>query len=168
MAQEIVMNQYLTFDVAEHAFAMPLLRVREILEHRPLTRVPGSSDFVAGVFNHGGVVLPVVDLAAKFGKGTTETTRRTCIVVVGAEHGSDELPIGLLVGSVREVLDVGSDAVEPPPDFGARIRLDYLDGLVRRDHGFVTILNADKFLTAAELLEISRQRESLKHQQEKP
>ena len=149
-------SQYLTFEVDREQYALPILRVRAILEYQPMTRVPGSSPFVAGVFNHGGAVTPVVDLAARLGLGQTTLTNRTCLILVGLDYQGDELPIGLMVESVRDVVDIRSEEILPAPDFGARIRLDYLAGLTLANDGFTALLDVDHFLAAEELLEISR------------
>jgi purine-binding chemotaxis protein CheW len=116
--------------------------------------VPGSSSFVRGVFNHGGVVTPVIDLAARLGLGKSPVTRRTCLILVGAPYEEEVLPIGLLVDAVTDVVDVAITDIQPPPDFGTRARLDYLEGLTRTDDGFTVLLSVDRFFTANELLEV--------------
>jgi purine-binding chemotaxis protein CheW len=149
-------SQYLTFDVDRERYALPILRVRGILEYQPMTRVPGSSPFVAGVFNNAGAVTPVIDLAARLGLGKTPLTNRTCLILVGLDYEGGELPIGLMVESVRDVLEIHGEEILPAPDFGSRIRLDYLAGLTRAAGGFTALLDVDRFLAAEELLEISR------------
>ena len=148
--------QYLTFDMDEERYALAIRRVHAILEYRSMTPVPGSSPFVAGVFNHGGAVTPVIDLAMRLGLGMTPLTSRTCFILVGAECHGEELPIGLMVEKVHEVIDIRREEIVSRPDFGSRIRLDYLAGLARSDDGFTALLDVDHFLTADELLEISR------------
>ena len=148
--------QYLTFDVDRERYALPILRVRAILEYQPMTRVPGSSPFLAGVFNHAGAVTPVVDLAARLGLGTTPLTSRTCLILVGVDYQGEELPMGLMVESVCDVVDIRADEVLPAPEFGSRVRLDYLAGLSLANDGFTALLDVDRFLAAEELLEISR------------
>lgn len=145
-------TQYLTFEVGRDRYALPLLRVHGIVEQTPVTPVPGSASFVRGVFNHGGVITPVVDLGARLGLGHTNAGRRTCFILVGASYEGEELPIGLLVDSVTDVCDIDASDVQPAPDFGNRIRLDYLAGLARSEEGFTVIFNVDGFLSADELL----------------
>jgi purine-binding chemotaxis protein CheW len=106
------------------------------------------------VFNHGGVITPVVDLAARLGLRESPVTRRTCFILVGAAYEEEELPIGLMVDAVTEVVEVATKDIQPPPDFGTRVRLDYLEGLTRTDDGFTVILSVDRFLNASELLEV--------------
>jgi len=107
-----------------------------------------------GVFNHGGVVIPVVDLAARLALGATAITHRTCFILVGAAWEEEELSIGLMVDGVTDVVDIEAKDIQLPPDFGTRIRLDYLDGLTRTEGGFTILLSIDRFLTADELLEV--------------
>ena len=149
-------SQYLTFQVATERFAVSIERVRGILEYLPVTPVPGSSRFVRGVFNYGGIVTPVVDLGARLGLGETSVTERTCFIIVATTHEDEELPMGLMVDAVTDVVDVSATSIQPPPDFGARVRLDYLEGLTLTDDGFTALLSVDRFLTADELLELSR------------
>lgn len=156
-SQEHSSSQYLTFELAADKYAIPILRVHGILEHLPVTPVPGSSPFIHGVFNHGGIITPVVDLAARLGLGQTAVTRRTCFVLVGAAYEEEELPIGLMVDAVRDVVDIDTKDLQPPPDFGAKVRLDYLEGLASTGEGFTVILSVDRFLTAGELLEVRSQ-----------
>lgn len=151
---DVQSSQYLTFEIASETYAVSILRVHGILEHMPVTPVPGSSPFIRGVFNHGGIVTPVIDLAARLGLGQTRLTRRTCFILVGATHEDEELPIGLMVDAVTDVVDVARADIQSPPDFGSHVRLDYLEGLTRTDDGFTVLLSVDRFLTANELLEI--------------
>src|SRR6185503_17357567 len=155
-AVEMQSAQYLTFDLDNDRYALSVARVRAILEYQPMTPVPGSSTFVSGVFNHGGEVTPVIDLAARLGLGRTPLTSRTCLILVHADYQGDSLPIGLMVEAVREVIDVRAEDVQPAPDFGPRIRLDYLAGLARSADGFTVLFDVDRFLSAEELLEVSR------------
>jgi purine-binding chemotaxis protein CheW len=157
-------SQYLTFRIGADHYAVPIQRVHGIVEHTAVTPVPGSASFIKGVFNHGGVVTPVVDLGARLGFGHTGVTRETCFVLIGASYQKEELPIGLMVDAVSDVIDIESGDIQPPPDFGTRVRLDYLDGLTHTDDGFTILFSVDRFLTAEELLEMrghTRAEESL-------
>ena len=151
---DVQSSQYLTFQVAAETYGVSIKRVHGILKHMPVTPVPGSSPFVRGVFNHGGIITPVIDLAARLGLGETTVTRGTCFILVGAAHEDEELPMGLMVHAVTDVIDVETKDIQPPPDFGTRVHLDYLEGLTRRGDGFTVLLSVDRFLTANELLEL--------------
>ena len=148
-------QSFLTFDVGDSHYGLPIQEVYEILEHREMNRIPGSSAMVHGVFNHSGTIVPVVDLNVKFGGARSDVSRRTCIVVVSARHDDAELQVGLLVDAVRDVVDVAKGDLEPPPAFGSHIKLEYLEGLLRSPNGLTIILAVDRFLSAAELMEVS-------------
>ena len=148
-------NSFLTFDVGESHYGLPIQEVVEILKYRDTNRVPGSSPLVHGVFNHSGTIVPVVDLNAKFGGGDSTIAKRTCIVIVSARRENESLQVGLLVDAVREVVDAGDKGLEPAPGFGSRVKLEYLEGLLRSDDDLTIILAVDRFLSADELMEVS-------------
>ena len=146
------MEQYLTFFIRGEEYAAPILRVKEIIEYETVTRVPAMPPHVRGVINLRGAVLPVIDLAAKFGHGQTAPSRTTCIVVVET-RGSDEslLTVGLLADAVSEVVDIADDAIEPPPPFGTHVRIDFLTGMGKLDGRLVLVLDIDRVLSPVEL-----------------
>jgi len=137
-------GQYLTFRLAGEEYGIAILRVREIVECGAVTRVPGTPSFIHGVVNLRGTVLPVVDLAAKFGLGETALTRWTCVVMVEAEWEGVTTALGLMTDAVSRVLDLGSADIEHVPSFGVPVRLDYLLGMGRVELGFVLILDIDR------------------------
>jgi len=145
-------HQYLTFLLSSEMFAIAILNIKEIIEYGNLTEVPMMPSFIRGVINLRGSVVPVVDLSARFGRNKTEVSRRTCIVIIEVE-GNDEtkLDIGVMVDSVSEVREIPRSEIEPPPAFGARIRVDFMQGMGKVDGKFVIILNANKVLSVDEL-----------------
>ena len=147
-------GQYLGFSLAGENYAIELLRIREIIEQIPITRVPGMPGVVLGVINLRGRVVPVVDLAVKMGLGPRPITRWTCFVIVEASLEGERTTLGLLADSVSEVLDLGADDIEPPPAFGTRTPVDYLRGLGRQDQRFILLLDLDRLLSADELLRL--------------
>lgn len=149
-------TQYLTFAVAGEEYAIPILRVREILAYGPLTRVPRAPKFVAGVMNLRGSVVPVVDLRTKLGLPQTEITPRTCIVIVEIEGEHATTTMALLAEEVREVIELAEAEVEPPPAFGTRIDMSFLFGMGDMGDHFALILNVDKVLTTLELIAASQ------------
>ena len=151
-ASNQVASNYLTFGVASASYGLPIADVVEILENRETNRVPGSSSLVRGVFNHAGTIVPVVDLGAKLTGSAAPVSRRSCIVIVSARQGDGTFPVGLLVDEVHDVVE--SSALEPAPSFGSRIRLDYLKGLLRTERGLAIVLEAERFLSASELMEL--------------
>src|SRR3954449_1097108 len=112
------MNQYLTFFIRGEEYAVGILRVKEIIEYDTVTRVPATPAHVRGVLNLRGAVLPVIDLAAKFGHADSEATRTTCVIVAGREFGASMIVVGLLADAVSSVIDIVPAAIEPPPAFG--------------------------------------------------
>ena len=144
-------SQYLTFFIRGEEYAVGILRVKEIIEYETVTRVPTTPAHVRGVINLRGAVLPVVDLAAKFGHGSTEPARTTCIVVVETRLGGELLTVGLLADSVSEVVDIADEAIEPPPSFGTNIRVDFLIGMAKLDGRLALVLDLDRILSPAEV-----------------
>lgn len=149
-AQPEQANQYLSFSVAGNDYGLPILKVREILPFEGATPVPGTPPSIRGVVNVRGAVVPVVDLAVKFGRAATEASKRTCVLVVEAASGGEPLTVGLLAAGVNEVVELAAADVEPPPAFGTGVRVDYLLGLGKVPAGFVLLLDLDRVLSAAE------------------
>lgn len=145
------MNQYLTFFIRGEEYAAGILRVKEIIEFERVTRVPAMPDHVRGVINLRGAVLPVIDLAAKFGHGPSEPARTTCIVVAETKLGGEMLTVGVMADAVSEVVDIADDAVEPPPTFGTHVRADFLTGMGKLDNRLVLVLDVDRVLSPVEL-----------------
>jgi len=151
-ADETASTQYLGFFLAGDEYAIGILRVREIIEYETVTRVPATPPWVRGVMNLRGSVVPVIDLAVKFGFPPAPVTRRTCIVVVETDLEGERAVMGVVADSVSQVLDLAPGDVEPPPAFGTAVRVDYLLGLGRLQDRFVLLLDIDRILSAAELL----------------
>ncbi len=143
-------TQFLSFTLAGSDYGLPILKVREILSYEGATVVPGTPPSIRGVVNVRGSVVPVVDLAVKFGRGATEPTKRTCVLVVDAVSGGEALTVGLIAAAVNEVVELAADDVEPPPSFGTGVRVDYLLGLGKAGSGFVLLLDLDRVLSASE------------------
>ena len=144
-------TQYLTFKLGEEIFALEVAKVREILDFTSVTKVPQTPDFMRGVINLRGGVVPVIDLRLKFGMSSTEKTVNTCIIVVEVELAGETLILGALSDSVQEVFDLDPDQIEPAPRIGTRLKTEYLKGMGKRDGNFIIILDIDKIFTADEL-----------------
>ena len=143
-------GQYLTFFVGSEECAIGILRIKEIIEFGGATRVPGTPASLAGVINLRGRVVPVVDLGMKFDSKATTATSRACVVIVEVELEGENTVVGLLTDSVSEVIDLADDAIEPPPPFGTRARVDYLQGVGKAEDRFVLILDVDRLLSDRE------------------
>lgn len=148
-------NQYLTFMLGEEGFAIEISRVREVLDFTDLTKVPRTPDYMRGVINLRGNVVPVVDLRLQLGMTAVEKTVDTCIVIVEVEIGSDLLHIGMLADSVQEVVDIDLNQIEPAPRLGTRLKTDFIKGMAKRDEKFNIILDIDKVLTGDDLVMLS-------------
>lgn len=148
--------QYLTFALEKETFAIGILAIKEIIEYGHLTEVPMMPEFIRGVINLRGAVVPVVDLVARFGKGKTVPDRRTCIVIVEARCGEDEVQeFGVLVDAVNEVMEIPREEVEPAPAFGARIRPDFIHGMGKVNGRFVIILDVDRVLSLEDMANLT-------------
>ncbi len=143
-------NQYLTFKLGDEVFALDISKVREVLDFTAVTRVPQTPEFMRGVINLRGNVVPVMDMRLKFGMSATERTVNTCIIITEIALDGEETIIGAMADSVREVLDIAADQVEPPPRLGAKINTDFLRGMGKHDDQFIMILEADKIFAAGE------------------
>ncbi len=143
--------QYLTFTLGGETFAIGILAIKEIIEHRTPTEVPMGPPSVRGVINLRGAVVPVMDLQARFGHAASTVGKRTCIVIVEFVHAGDSQVIGVLVDAVNEVLDIPGTDIEPPPNFGSRIRSDFIAGMGKVRGRFVILLDVGRVLAVEEL-----------------
>lgn len=148
--------QYLTFMLGGEMFAIGILGIKEIIEYGQLTAVPMMPGFIRGVINLRGAVVPVVDLSARFGRQSSDITRRTCIVILEVESEGEKQDVGVVVDSVSEVLAIPAGEIEPPPSFGAKIRADFISGMGKVGGKFVIILNADRVLSVDEMALLSQ------------
>jgi purine-binding chemotaxis protein CheW len=144
-------KQYLSFSVADTDYGLPILKVKEILQYEELTWVPGTPLSVRGVLNVRGAVVPVADLAVKFGLPPTTPTKLTCVLVIEAVVEGEPLTFGVLADAVNAVVDLGDDQVEPPPSFGPQVAVSYLVGMGKLDQRFVLLLDIDRVLSAPEM-----------------
>lgn len=151
MRADLDHHQYLTFSLGEEMFAIGIQRIREIIEYDSVTTVPMMPAFVRGVINLRGSVVPVIDLAARFGRSASEIHRRTCIVIMEVEHEGALQELGVVVDAVSEVLDIPSEDIEPAPAFGVNIRTDFIGGMGKVRGSFVIILNVDRVLAVEEM-----------------
>jgi purine-binding chemotaxis protein CheW len=145
-------TQYLTFKLDNEVFAIDISKVREVLDFTSTTRVPRMPEFMRGVINLRGRVVPVVDLRLTFGMSQTERTVNTCVIIVEMTVDEETAVIGALADSVQEVLGFGLEHIEPAPKIGTRLKTDFIKGMGRQNDQFVIILDIDKVLTSVELL----------------
>jgi purine-binding chemotaxis protein CheW len=155
LPDDTVSTQYLSFFLAGEEYALGILQVKEIIEYDTVTRVPGAPTWVRGVTNLRGSVLPVIDLAGKFGMAPCTINRRSCIVVVEVSVQKEQLVLGVLVDAIGQVLEFAPGDVEPVPAFGTPVRPDYLMGMGRSGKKFVLLLDIDRVLSSQEILAAS-------------
>ena len=146
--------QYLTFTLGEGVFAMDIRTVREIIQYGPMTAVPLMPDFVRGVINLRGAVVPVIDLQARFGRPAAEVGKKTCIVIFDSLRQDDRVELGLLVDAVSEVIEISPAEIEPPPNFGTTVRRDFIRGMGKVANRFVIILEPDKAFDVNEMADL--------------
>lgn len=146
-------SQYLSFFIAGEEYAIPILRVREIIAYSKVTPVPSTPSYIRGVINIRGSVVPVIDLAVKFGLAPTAVTKTSCIVVVELSASEQNL-VGVITESVRQVIDLAPAEIEKPPAFGIHGRVDFLLGMGVVASGFVLLLDIDIVLSTTEILSI--------------
>jgi purine-binding chemotaxis protein CheW len=144
-------TQYLTFKLDDEVFAVDVAKVREILDFTPATKVPGTPDFMRGIINVRGNVVPVVDMRLKFGMSLTEKTVDTCIVVMEIAVDDDTTVLGALVDSVQEVFELEPAQIEPPPRIGTRWRTEFIKGIGKRNNELIIILDIDMVFSTSEL-----------------
>ena len=148
-------TQYLSFKLGEEIFAVDVAKVREILDVIAITKVPQTPDYMRGVINLRGSVVPVMDMRLKFGLPPTERTVNTCIIVMEVTHDGETMVLGSLADSVQEVLELEPDQIEPPPRIGTHLRTDFIKGMGKYNDLFIIILDIDQVFNAGELDTIS-------------
>ncbi len=151
MTEIAEVTQHLTFKLDEEVFALDISKVREVLEYTSVTKVPQTPEFMKGVINLRGHVVPVVDLRLKFGMQEAEKTVNTCIIIVEVSVDDDTAVLGALADSVQEVLELEPDQIEPAPKIGTRLKTDFIKGMGKRDEQFIMILDIDKVFSTDEL-----------------
>jgi purine-binding chemotaxis protein CheW len=147
-------QQYLTFMIGAEEYAVSLLKVKEIIEYDTITEVPKTPEWVRGVINLRGSVVPVIDLAVKFRQVPSVAGKLTCIVITEVECEGEATVMGVMADSVRQVIDLKPEEIEEPPTFGTRVKADYLLGMARAGKKFCLILDTEKVLSTDELLEL--------------
>ncbi|MCP3873578.1 MAG: purine-binding chemotaxis protein CheW [Desulfobacteraceae bacterium] len=144
-------GKYLTFQLDEEEYGIGILKVKEIIGMMPITSVPRTPEFVKGVINLRGKVIPVMDLRLKFSMGEIPYTDRTCIIVVEIDSQDSTVLIGIVVDAVSEVLNINEDEIEEAPTFGSKLDTDYILGMAKMEGGVKILLDIDRVLSAQEI-----------------
>ena len=144
-------GKYLTFTLAEEEYGIGILKIKEIIGMMPITTVPQTPEFVKGVINLRGKVIPVIDLRLRFGIAEIDYTERTCIIVVEIAGQAGTVQIGIVVDSVSEVLNVKGDDIADTPTFGTKLDTEYILGMAKMEGGVKILLDIDRVLNAEEV-----------------
>ena len=144
-------GKYLTFSLSGEEYGIGILQVKEIIGMMSITSVPRTPNFVKGVINLRGKVIPVVDLRLRFSMPEADYTDRTCIIVVEIIGNSGEFVTGIVVDSVSEVLNIRAEEIEPPPSFGTSLNTEYILGMAKLEGGVKILLEIDKVLSAGDI-----------------
>ncbi len=144
-------TQYLTFKLQEEVYAVNVANIREILDFTAVTKVPRTPDFMRGVINLRGSVVPVIDMKLKFGMPETEKTVNTCIIVMEISLDEETVVIGSLADAVQEVLELEAEQIEPAPKIGTRLNTDFIHGMGKHNEQFIMILNIDRIFSSEEI-----------------
>lgn len=148
-------GKYLTFTLAEEEYGIGILKIKEIIGMLPITSVPQTPDFVKGVINLRGKVIPVMDLRLRFGMMSIDYTERTCIIVVEISGQAGTILVGIVVDAVSEVLNIKGDDIEKTPTFGTKLNTDYILGMAKMEGGVKILLDIDQVLSSDELSMLS-------------
>jgi purine-binding chemotaxis protein CheW len=146
-----ILQQYLTFRIGNENYGLELSKTREIIEYGGITEVPLMPNFLRGVINLRGDVVPVIDLAVRLGRQPIEVKKRTCVIVVELQNNQQNHVLGLLADAVSEVIEIDDDNIEDVPSFGANIRAEFIQGIAKQGEEFVVLLDANNTLSIREL-----------------
>lgn len=149
-------GKYLTFTLAEEEYGIGILKIKEIIGMMPITTVPQTPEFVKGVINLRGKVIPVIDLRLRFGMDSIDYTERTCIIVVEIEGSTGTIQIGIVVDAVSEVLNIKGEDIENTPTFGTKLDTEYILGMAKMGGGVKILLDIDKVLSEGEIASLEK------------
>jgi purine-binding chemotaxis protein CheW len=149
-------QRFLTMTLGDELFAIDIFSVREILDYTDITRIPQTPEFMRGVVNVRGSAVPVIDLRMKFGLGRVERTLNTRIVIVEIKKDDTFSVMGALADSVKEVLELETDRIDPPPRMGAAVRADFIRGIGKHGERFLLVLDVDKVFSNEEIQDLSQ------------
>jgi len=152
------MDTYLSFRLGREVFAASVHHVVNILELKPITKVPHAPSYMSGVINLRGQVLPVIDMRVKFGMEPTEPTVDTCIIVLNLTIDNDDVMLGILVDAVSEVLELEDEKIEPSPSIGTKYKAEFIKGMWKKDENFIMLLNIDLIFTRDEIIVVDEKK----------
>jgi len=151
----VTTTQFLTFKLEEELFALDIGEVREVLDFTSVTKVPQTPDYMRGVINLRGSVVPVVDMRLKFGMAMTEKTVNTCVIIVEVEIDGEKMVMGAMADAVQEVLDLEPDQIEPAPRLGTKMNNEFIKGMGKHNDQFIIILDINRVLSTDDLVALA-------------
>lgn len=153
MATETIQaeEQYLTFLMGKDQYSIDILQVKEIIAFTDVLKIPMLPDYIKGVINLRGHVVPVLDLAMRFGKERTQVSKLTCIIIVEVQKGDRKRELGIMVDAVNEVISLAKENIEETPEFGEDVRADFISGMGKVDDKFIVMLNVARLLNVEDL-----------------
>jgi purine-binding chemotaxis protein CheW len=149
-------GKYLTFRLAEEEYGLEILKVQEIIQMQAVTKVPRTPEYVRGVINLRGKVIPVIDLRRKFGIAAVNDTEKTCIIVVQIAHENGKVVMGIIIDEVKEVLDIKAENIEETPSFGASIDTQFIMGMGKIGHSVKILLDIDRVMSTKDINDIRK------------
>ena len=152
--KELLINSFLSFKLGEETFASNVGKVLNILEMMKITKVPKAPNYMKGVVNLRGIVLPVIDARLKFGMTPIELTTNTCILVLDVKVDEEEVKVGAIVDSVEEVLELNEEDIQPPPNIGSKYKSDFIYGMAKSGEEFIMLLDMDKIFSTDEIIDL--------------
>ncbi len=158
-----ISNSYLSFKLEDELFAAHVSKVLNILEMTKITKVPKSPDYMLGVMNLRGTVLPVIDTRLKFGLKISDFSVNTCIIVLDIDLEGESVIVGALVDAVQEVLEVEPANILPPPNIGSKYKSEFIEGITKSGDDFIMILDMDKVFSSEELSIVKDSLDKLKN-----
>ncbi|MCX8042911.1 MAG: chemotaxis protein CheW [Desulfobacterota bacterium] len=153
-------EKYLTFNLGKEQYGIQILKIKEIIGLMDITKVPRTPEFVRGVINLRGKVIPVIDLRTKFGMEKIDDTEQTCIIVIDIVIDDNPVQMGIIVDSVSEVLDIPQMDIEETPSFGTLVKTEFIKGIAKTKGGVKILLNIEEILTKSEIIKLPHAGES--------
>lgn len=161
LVPQLQAGQYLTFFLGGVEYGVDILKVREIRSWQAVTQIPNTPDYVLGVINLRGIVVPVVDLRLRFSLEKAEYSPMTVVIIVKVEHEGNQRTIGMVVDTISDVYNIAEQDIRPAPDFGNTMDAEFLKGLATVDEQMVVILNVDMLINVG-VLDMKQSEESKK------
>jgi purine-binding chemotaxis protein CheW len=158
---EIAKKSYLSFRLGDEIFAISVHKVLEVLEYQKITKVPKTPDYIKGVINFRGEILPVISTRVKFNMPYIEETIKTVIIVLELETRGKIIVLGAVADSVKDVIEISGDQIKPVPELGSRYDTEFIQGMIKSEQGFIMLLNIDKVFSTDDISILKKTQEAV-------